>query len=184
MKAPMRIVVFGPESTGKTSLAAKLAGHFGEPWSAEYVRQYWDEHKGTIGPGDLEAVGRGQLRAEAAAASKARRLYFCDTDLLTCTLWNDLLFPGACPPRVREEAEAWARKTDLYLLCGTDIPFEPDPQRCFPDPEGRAMCMRLWRETLENRSLPRREVSGPWNERFDQALAAVERLMARGENRA
>lgn len=178
MNAPLRIVVFGPESTGKTSLAAKLAERFGEPWSPEYVRQYWDTHDGTIGRGDLEAIGRGQARVEAEAASRAARLYFCDTDLLTCTLWNDLLFPGDCPAWVRDEAEKWARRTDLFLLCRTDIPFEPDPQRCFPDPEGRAMCMRLWRETLERRSLPMEEITGPWSGRLEQAEGAVERLLA------
>lgn len=178
MSAPLRIVVFGPESTGKTSLAAKLGQHFGEPWSPEYVRLYWDAHEGSIGPGDLDAIGRGQLEVEASAAAGARRLYFCDTDLLTCTLWNDLLFPGACPSWVREEAERWARLTDLFLLCRTDIPFEPDPQRCFPDPAGRSMCMRLWRETIASRSLPFFEIQGPWDGRPQQAIKAIDALLA------
>lgn len=180
MTAPLRIVVFGPESTGKTSLATQLAERYGEPWSSEYVRRYWEEHQGSIGPQDLDAIGRGQLQSEQAAAQKARRLYLCDTDLLTCTLWNDLLFPGTCPAWVRSQAEEWARKTDLFLLCRTDIPFEPDPQRCFPDPAGRAMCMRLWRETLESRALPFVEIQGDWAQRGQQAAQAVEALLSSG----
>jgi NadR type nicotinamide-nucleotide adenylyltransferase len=172
-------VIFGPESTGKTTLAGGLAGRFGESWSSEYVRRFWDEHGGRIGASDLEAIGRGQVAAEDAAERSARRAVFCDTDLLTCTLWNDLLFPGCCPPWEREEAELRARRTALYLLCLTDVPFLPDPQRCFPDAEGRAMCMRLWKQTLVERSLPFVEIGGPWPARLGLAVNAVEALLGR-----
>jgi NadR type nicotinamide-nucleotide adenylyltransferase len=169
-----RVAVYGPECTGKTTLAAALAAHFGEPWSPEYVRQFWDERHGVITAADLDTVARGQLAAEDAAAARARRLVFCDTELLTCTLWDDLLFPGACPSWVRVEADRRARGFALYLLCVTDVPFAPDPQRCFPDEAGRAMCLRRWRETLEQRGLPFVEIRGPWAERTAQAIRAVE----------
>ncbi|MBI5381776.1 MAG: AAA family ATPase [Opitutae bacterium] len=168
-----RIALFGPECTGKTTLASRLAAHFGEPWSAEYVRQFWDEHSGVITAADLDAVARGQMANEDAAAARARRAVFCDTELLTCTLWDDLLFPGACPPWVRAEAERRARAFTLYLFCDTDLPWRPDPQRCYPDPAGRAMCRRLWRETLATRALPCVEISGSWDEREARAIAAV-----------
>jgi len=102
---------------------------------------------------------------------------FCDTELLTCTLWDDLLFPGACPPWVRAEADRRARGFALYLLCVTDVPFAPDPQRCFPDEAGRSMCMRRWRETLEQRGRPFVEIRGPWAERTAQAIRAVEAIL-------
>jgi NadR type nicotinamide-nucleotide adenylyltransferase len=170
-------VIFGPESTGKTTLAGGLASRFGESWSSEYVRRFWDEHGGKIDASDLEAIGRGQVAGEDAAEKSARSTVFCDTDLLTCTLWNDLLFPGCCPPWEREEAELRARRTSLYLLCLTDVPFLSDPQRCFPDAEGRAMCMRLWRKTLVDRSLPFVEIGGPWSARLGLAVSAVEALL-------
>ena len=169
-----RIAIFGPESTGKTSLARGLAEHFGEPWSPEYVRQFWDEHQATITAADLDTIAHGQIAGEDAAAARARRVVFADTELLTCTLWDDLLFPGACPAWVRAEADRRARQFSLYLLCATDVPFAPDPQRCFPDPEGRAMCMRLWRETLARRGLPFVEIRGAdWAARAAQAIHAV-----------
>jgi len=90
-----RIAVFGPESTGKTSLARRLAAHFDEPWSIEYVRRYWDEHDATIRPADLDAIARGQIAGEDAAAAAARRVCFCDTELLTCVLCAR----GGGPPR-------------------------------------------------------------------------------------
>lgn len=172
-----RIVLFGPESTGKSTLAEHLAGHFGEPWSREYVRQYWDEHAGVITAADLDSIGRGQLAGELAAESSAKRLVFHDTDLLSCRLWDDLLFAGACPHWVREQGDARAKSAALYLFCDTDLPWVPDPQRCFPDEAGRAMCRRLFLEALETLGARVVMISGDWAARRVAAVAAVEALL-------
>jgi NadR type nicotinamide-nucleotide adenylyltransferase len=178
MREPLRIAVFGAESTGKTALAAALAARFDEPWSPEYVREFWDAHGGVITAGDLDAIAQGQMAGEDAAAARARRVVFHDTELLTCVLWDDLLFPDQCPPWVRAEAETRARRVALWLLCDTDLPWRPDPQRCFPDAAGRAMCRRHWREALETRGLPFADITGTGPEREAGAVAAVERLLA------
>jgi NadR type nicotinamide-nucleotide adenylyltransferase len=172
-----RIAIFGTESTGKTSLAERLALHFGEPWSREFAREFWDRHDGTIGPSDLDAIGRGQITNEEEAAAAATRVVFCDTELITCTLWNDVLFPGACPAWVREEAEVRAKRFARYLLCDADVPFVPDPQRCFPDDEAREQARRLWRHALVSRQLPFVEIGGDWPERERTAIAAVEEIL-------
>jgi HTH-type transcriptional repressor of NAD biosynthesis genes len=172
-----RIVIFGTESTGKTTLAQQLAAHFGEPWSPEFVREFWDAHGGQITAADLDAIARGQIAGEDYAAARARRAVFCDTELLTCTLWDDWLFPGACPPWVRAEAERRARNYALWLLCDADIPWAPDPQRCFPDAVSRERGRRLWREALTSRGLPFVEICGDWTTRERAAIAAVEELL-------
>lgn len=169
-----RIVIFGTESTGKTTLARKLAGHFGEPWSAEFVREFWDLKDGKILAGDLGTIALGQMANEDQAVARAERAAFFDTDLLTCTIWDDLLFPGECPMWVRTEAESRARAVSLFLLCDTDVPFTPDPQRCFPDEAGRARGRIVWREALEKRGLPFVEIRGEWPAREAAAFAAVE----------
>ncbi len=178
MNGPLRVAVFGPESTGKTALAERLAAHCGEPWAPEHVRGYWERVGGRIGPADLEAIARGQVALEEEAAARARRVVFCDTELLTCTLWNDLLFPGACPPWVRAEAERRAQTYALYLHCMDDLPFAPDPQRCCPGAEERAQAALRWRDALVSRALPRVEITGAGAERERRAVAAVERLLA------
>ncbi len=179
MNAIKRVAVFGTESTGKTSLAQNLAAHFGEPWAAEFVREFWDLREGKITAEDLGTVALGQMANEDRAASQARRTVFFDTDLLTCTLWDDVLFPGACPPWVRTEAEKRSREMALYLLCDADVAWEPDPQRCFPDAAGRERARQLWRETLVSRGLPVVEIRGGWAEREATAIAAVEELLKR-----
>lgn len=177
MAKPWRVVVFGTESTGKTMLAAALARRFGEPWASEFVREYWDASAGNITASDLEIIARGQIASEDRAASLARRLVFLDTDLLTCTLWNDALFPGRCPAWVRAEAEVRARRHALYLLCDTDVPFVDDPQRCFPEPAARERARWLWRDALVSRGLPMVEIRGDWAERERVAAAAIEALL-------
>jgi NadR type nicotinamide-nucleotide adenylyltransferase len=181
MTAPLqRIAVFGPESTGKTTLAQQLAAHFGEPWAPEFVRGFWDEHAGRIVAEDLTAIARGQMANEDAAATRSRQVVFCDTELLTNVLWADLLFPGQCPDWVRTEAERRSRSYALYLFCDTDLAFVPDPQRCFPDETGRAMCRRLWRETLASRGLPFAEINGEWEQRGQSAIDTVTARLAAG----
>lgn len=174
-----RIAVFGAESTGKTSLAEALAETYGEPWSPEFVREFWDLRNGKVVADDLGTIALGQIANEDYAIEQAKRMAFHDTELLTCVLWNDLLFAGQCPEWVRREAEERAQHIDLYLLCDTDLPFVPDAQRCFPDAEGREMCRRLWRGTLENRGLPFVEIKGAGATRLEAAVAAVESVLAR-----
>jgi HTH-type transcriptional repressor of NAD biosynthesis genes len=173
-----RIAIFGTESTGKTSLAERLAQHFGEPWSREFAREFWDTHDGKISATDLDVIGHGQVANEESAAAQAKRVVFCDTDLITCTLWNDALFPGACPAWVRDQADERAKRFALYLLCDADVPFVPDPQRCFPDEESREHARTLWRDALVARDLPFVEITGKWDERERAAIAAVEKLLA------
>jgi len=158
-------------------LAERLAAHFDEPWSPEFVREFWDLHNATITAADLGTIALGQMANEDRAVAAARRAAFFDTTLLTCVLWNDLLFPGSCPPWVREEGERRAREVTLYLLCDTDLPWAPDPQRSFPDEAGRAMGRKLWRDALTSRGLPFAEVYGVGAEREARAIAAVERAL-------
>ena len=181
MQPIKRFAVFGTESTGKTSLAEKLAAHFNEPWAPEFVREFWEMRGGKIVASDLGTIALGQIANEDAAVAAARRMMFCDTELLTNVLWADLLFPGKCPEWVRREADLRAGEFALYLLCDTDVPFAPDPQRCFPDEAGRIRSRDLWRSTLETRELPFVEIRGDWATREATAIAAVESVLARVE---
>ena len=172
MSGPRRIAVYGPESTGKTELAEKLAAHFGAPLVAEYAREFWDRH-GAITLGDIPGIAREQWRREDEAAAKGSKLIICDTEALTTVLWSDLLY-GTCPDDIRRAAEKRTKNYALYLLLDIDIPFAPDPQRCFPDPADREKAMRVWRGALERRNLPFVEIRGDRAVREAAAIKAVQ----------
>lgn len=210
-----RIAVYGPESTGKTQLAAKLAAHFGAPLVTEYARERWEAQGGFLGLEDMLPVAQEQWRREDAAVAAARkapeppcnllgykaagdagggggdcnligynrrgaRLVICDTEALTTMLWSDLLY-GTAPDALRRGAEQRCRAYALYLLLDTDVPFAPDPQRCFPEPADREKCRRIWRGALERRNLPFVEIRGDWAERERAAIAAVEQAVKPAE---
>ncbi len=179
-----RIAVYGAESTGKTMLAAWLAEQLGAPLVPEYAREFWDAH-GNITAADIPLIAREQWRREDEAvrtagnhraAGKTNALVVCDTEALTTVLWSDLLYDG-CEAAIREEADRRSHNYALYLLLDVDVPFAPDPQRCFPDEAGRVRCMALWREALEKRGLPYQLIRGDWAKRQQSALAAVRELL-------
>ncbi|KXU35317.1 hypothetical protein AXK12_05575 [Cephaloticoccus capnophilus] len=177
----LRVSVVGTDSTGKSTLAQYLGQHYGAPVALEFVRAFWDAHAGQIVAEDLPEIGRGQMAKEDRAAAEAlhRRspLLITDTELLTNVLYADLLFPGHCPDWEREEAERRSRRYALYLLCDTDVPFVPDPQRGSADPKRRAMMRRLFREMLTSRGLPFVDICGDWAERECRAVEAIDRLL-------
>jgi nicotinamide riboside kinase len=176
MSAPLRIAVYGPESTGKTELATKLAVHFGAPLVAEYARERWDQ-QGALTLEDMLPVAHEQWRREDAAAAQAQRLVICDTEALTTMLWSDLLY-GTTPDELRRGAEKRCKNYALYLLLDIDVPFAPDPQRCFPNPDDREKAMRVWRGALDRRHLPYELIRGNWAEREAAAIAAINRLLS------
>jgi len=177
MSEPLRIAVYGPESTGKTLLAEKLAAHFGAPLVAEYARERWDQQGGVLALEDMLPVAREQWRREDEAAARAERLVICDTDALTTMLWSDLLY-GTSPDELRRGAEKRSKGYALYLLLDIDVPFAADPQRCFPDPADREKCMRIWRGALDRRQLPYELIQGDWVQREQRAVAAVSQILS------
>ncbi len=172
-----RVVVFGTESTGKSMLAQALAAHYDEPWAEEYVRAFWDARGGEISAWDLATIARGQLANESAAEARARRLIFCDTNLLSNVLWADELYDGRIADWVRAEADARASDYTLYLFCEPDLPWAPDPQRVFSDSKTWLESAEKCRAMLTSRGLDYVSIRGSGERRLATAIAAVDRLL-------
>jgi NadR type nicotinamide-nucleotide adenylyltransferase len=168
-----RISLTGPESAGKSSLAAQLAAHYGTTFVPEYARAYLEENGSAYTLADLEAIARGQLAAEDAAAALATGFLFCDTDLLVVKIWAENAF-GTCPAWVL--AELARPRYALTLLLAPDLPWAPDPLREHPDPAQRWHFYELYRAELVSRNWPFVEISGPPERRLEQALAACGKL--------
>jgi HTH-type transcriptional repressor of NAD biosynthesis genes len=168
-----RVCVFGPESTGKTTLARQLADHFGTVMVPEHARTLLEAQAGQLDASDMPRIARGQIAAEEALARNARRLLICDTDVLTTTIWSETLF-GACDEWVRQQAEK--RTYDLYLLLDVDVPWVGDTVRYLP--EDRRGFFERCRKALETRGRKYVHLRGTWDERFALACKAVEEILS------
>ena len=166
-----RVCIYGPESTGKTTLAIDLAQHYQTKFVEEYARGLLENKNGQCDYEDLEKIARGQRASEMALARQANRLLFSDTDLLTTTVWSNVLF-GTCPEWLYEAANVMTY--DLYLVTDIDVPWIDDNQRYLFDI--RREFLDLCVQALEERNRPYVMISGTWEERFSKAVQAVEKL--------
>ena len=177
-----RICVFGPESTGKSTLCRQLAEHFDTVYVPEYARTHIEMHAAKNGTelslDDIPLIARGQMAAEDAIALNANRFVFCDTDLIATTIWSDWLF-NSCPDWILEEANR--RTYDLYLLTDVDVPWIDDTVRYLPE-ERQSFLDRSIKE-LEDRNRNYVLLSGDWETRFKQANRAVKDLCLQQEQR-
>lgn len=170
-----RVCLFGPESTGKTTLASQLGRHYGTVWVGEHARPLLDHKDGVCDEADIPFIVRGQTAAEESLARQADRVLVCDTDpLLTC-VWSDFLF-GSCPQWLRDLARN--RHYDLYLLMDIDVPWVDDGQRYLAD--SRSDFFARCKESLDALNRPYVTLSGGWQERFDQAVERIDRLLEAG----
>ncbi len=167
-----RVCVFGPESTGKTTLARGLARRFQTVAVPEYARTVIEAQQGRIEADDIPRIALGQRASEEALARNSRGLLFCDTDLLTTALWSETLF-GACPDWLWAAADA--QRYDLYLLLDVDVPWVPDSARYLPT--DRHAFFERCHQALRARGRPHVILSGGWDRRFAVAVEAVERLV-------
>ena len=171
-----RIVLTGSESTGKTTLAKRLAEHYATEWVPEFVRDYAATKRGPLEFGDHDPIARGQIAREddylARAQARDAKLLVHDTDLLSTAVYCAHYY-ACCPPWIEEEARA--RRPDLYLLLDIDIPWEPDPQRDRGD--RRSEMQALFREAVERSGARFVVVSGTDDARFAAAVEAIEALL-------
>jgi NadR type nicotinamide-nucleotide adenylyltransferase len=174
MQKPKRILILGPESTGKSTLAADLANHFGEPWVPEFAREYLEKINRPYCYEDLAEIGKGQIRLEDHLAEKAENYLFCDTDLRVIHIWSHHRF---------EKTDQWVmdeigrRRYDLILLTDTDLPWTPDPLREYPDLEMRQYFFKKYLQLAQESGFPFLIVSGGRDKRLKIAIAAVENLV-------
>jgi HTH-type transcriptional repressor of NAD biosynthesis genes len=167
-----RVCVFGPESTGKSTLAENLAKRFNTVCVPEYARTFLEPREGRLVHDDMERIARGQIASEDALARSADRVLFADTDVLLTTLWSRTLF-GACAPWIEQQAEA--RTYDLTLLTDVDVPWVADPVRYLPD-DRRPFFERCEAE-LRRLGRPYLVIRGGWDERLEIAVTAVQSLL-------
>ena len=174
------LVLAGPESSGKSWLAAQLQQHFGAILVGEYVRYFIEQNPRDTCLADIPAIARGQLDWEDQARSQQPELLILDTHLLSNMLWSQTLFDD-CPDWL--EAELLSRHYDLHLLLSPEgVEWTPDGQRCQPSLAERQAFFSASAQWLDRHQQPVQVVNGDWQARQQQAFAAVKQLIAPARN--
>ena len=167
-----RICVTGPESTGKTTLARRLAELLGTECVPEAARVYAESVGRVLTEADVEPIARAHLAQADAAASRAQargaEVLVLDTDLVSTIVYGRYYYGFTAEWLDREDAE---RRADLYLLCDADVPWIADGIR--DRPEDRAAMLALFREALAARGAHVVNVHGSWDERWSVVLGAT-----------
>lgn len=167
-----RIMITGPESTGKSWLAQQLAKHYHAFWVPERARAYLEELDRPYQESDLLQIAREQLELEDRLARKANQLLFCDTGMLVLKIWSEHSY-GRCHPFILEQLQK--REYSLSLLPNIDMPWEPDPQR--EHPHLREYFFTLYQQQLMESGRPFSIVSGSGKERLQNAIKAVDSII-------
>jgi len=181
-----KIVIIGPESTGKSTLCQELAEHFETIWCPEYAREYLLTNGTDYSFQDLLTIAKGQIALEEQLADKLEQRaaplleqdydipYFIDTDMSVMKVWCEFVF-NKCHPFIEEQLAK--RKIDHYFLCQPDLPWVKDQLREYPDLATREKLFTIYRNWLESQSVPWTLIQGKDVERMRLAVHAVNRIL-------
>lgn len=169
----IKIALYGPESTGKTTLAKQLAQKFDATWIPEFAREYlqnkWDSSQKICEPEDLLPIAIGQMKLENEALKSAEKYLFVDTNLMCTKVFSEIYY-GFCDPVLNKFAIK--HKYDLFLLTDIDVPFEKDDLR--DKPNEREMLLEKFEKALIDNQKPYILLTGNQEERLEKATFIIE----------
>jgi NadR type nicotinamide-nucleotide adenylyltransferase len=175
-----KIVVIGPESTGKSYLCESLSKHYQTIWCPEYAREYLLSNGTNYTNVDLLTIAKGQIQLEedlVRQINSADKLipYFIDTDMYVMKVWNEFVFQQ-CHKFILDQIVH--RQYDAYLLCKPDIPWVKDELREYPDEAVRIQLYHHYKDAMTHQSLPWVEISGDYQQRLEMAVRFTDRLLS------
>jgi len=190
METVKKIVVIGPESTGKSTLCEKLAEHYNTLWVKEYAREYLEKNGTEYSYDDLLIIAKGQIELEEDISYQlsvtSRQLssklvtdtssliphhLFIDTDMYVMKVWAEYVY-NRCHNWILNQIAS--RKYDLYLLCDVDLPWVEDTLREYPDDKIRKKLFLFYKDLMVNQSTPWHIISGNYEERLDKAIKFID----------
>jgi len=173
----LKVVLFGPESSGKTTLSRQLARYYNSVWVSEYAREYlqnkWNNERKTCEPKDILPIAIGQMALENELSKKTDSILICDTDLLETKVYSETYYSGTCDSLL--EKYAIENTYDLYFLTYIDTPWEADDLR--DKPEERESMFKVFETALKNYNRPYVLLKGDKKLRLQTAVKHIDKLM-------
>jgi HTH-type transcriptional repressor of NAD biosynthesis genes len=172
-----KVVLLGAPSTGKTTLAEKLAIHFDTEWMPEYGREYWEKHQVNkrLPLEDLLKIAEGHIEREDAMVLKSNRFLFSDTNAITTYLFS-LDYHGNALEELKDLAKRAENRHDIIFVCDTDIPYDDTWDRS-GDVKRKVFQEKII-EDLNARNLKYYMLNGTVEERIEQ----VSKVLSAAEN--
>jgi len=178
----IKIVLFGPESTGKTTLSRHLARHYNTVWAPEFARDYlqkkWNNERKTCEANDLIPIAIGQMKLENKLAKKADKILICDTDLLETKVYSEEYYGGFVDEKLDKAAKE--NTYELYLLTYIDTPWEEDDLR--DRPEQRLEMFNAFESALKKHNRPYLLLKGDKKTRLKKAIKAIDKILSEKKN--
>lgn len=169
---PERLIITGPESSGKTTLAEALSDYFSRPYVEEYARPYLKITGGHYEESDLRVIAEYQRMLERNLSGQIDGFpLVCDTSMLVLKIWSLVQYDRVHPVIERALRN---RRDSLYVLCSPDFPWEPDPLR--EHPNRRDALFERYRKELEEMGAQYIVVRGPAEERLDEVVQWVDEV--------
>jgi len=171
-----KIVIIGPESTGKSTLCEQLAQHYDSTWCPEFAREYLLTNGTKYSYDDLLVIAKGQLALEDEYATMIHHTkpLFIDTNMYVMKVWCEFVFEK-CHRFILEQVIE--REYDLYLLCNIDLPWTKDKLREYPGVEPRKKLYQMYKDIMVNQQVPWAEISGDYEQRLQKAIIAVDKTL-------
>ncbi len=172
-----KIAILGPESTGKSWLAERLAVHYKSSWVPEFARTYLNSIQRHYTIQDIEFIAQNQFHNNQLGSEKSIDIYFADTEMIVCYIWASYV-SEVVPESISKLC--LLQNFDLYLLCDIDLPWEPDPLR--EHPHKRKELFDRYVAELETRNLPYTIISGFGDIRLEHAVSSIETWLKNTSN--
>jgi NadR type nicotinamide-nucleotide adenylyltransferase len=167
-----KVVIIGPESTGKSTLCKQLSQHFNCDHLPEYARLYLEENGSEYTYEDVLLMARGQLASELSFNPKTP-FHFIDTNIMVFKVWIEEKYKLKVD-WIEEEIEK--DNCDFYLLCSVDLPWEEDPLREYPDQKDRERLFSRFYELVVKTKKPFAILKGVESERLKEALSSLNKI--------
>jgi HTH-type transcriptional repressor of NAD biosynthesis genes len=178
----VKVVLFGPESTGKTTLSRHLARYYNTVWTPEFARAYlqkkWNNERKTCEKEDLLPIAIGQMKLENKLAKRADKVLICDTDLLETKVYSEEFYDNFVDERLDKAASE--NQYNLYLLTYIDTPWEKDDLR--DRPEQRLEMFNAFEKSLKDNNRPYILLKGDKETRLKNAVKAIDKIIAEKNN--
>ena len=169
-----KVLFLGGESSGKSTIVAKLAAHYNAPYVNEFGRLWYEYRDGYLFYEDMEYIATQQIKAEESVVlAELKRIsstcdkLFCDTSVLTTSFYSQEWF-GRISTNLAEMVEESFDRYDKIYVCMPDFPMVQDGTR--QNESFRTKGFKYVLDELEKNGVKYLLLGGSHEERFNRVV--------------